>query len=109
MYEDKVPALLRSIRAKCVECGCGSRENIRECEVKTCGLYPYRMTILSETEAANVDVVDLCEAIINKCINCSNTRERYFKNCDITSCPLNKRIGIALDVVYARRNEVVNE
>lgn len=34
---------MRAIRKKCLECSCGQITEIRECKVKTCALYPYRM------------------------------------------------------------------
>lgn len=34
---------IKSIRAKCLECCCGSFVEVKECEVKTCALHPYRM------------------------------------------------------------------
>ena len=108
LHEDKLYPILRSIRAKCVDCGLGSRDNIRECEVKACGLYPYRMTATKPDEMAAADIVDVCTALINKCVNCSCTTIKNFKDCDITSCQLNKRISVALEVVYARRDKVVN-
>lgn len=34
---------LQAIRAKCIECSCGNREEIVECPVKTCALWDYRL------------------------------------------------------------------
>ena len=38
----KEEEILKAIRAKCLECSCGSIKSAEECEVKTCALYPYR-------------------------------------------------------------------
>jgi hypothetical protein len=34
---------LRAIRAKCLDCSCGKRAEIRRCPVTDCPLYQYRM------------------------------------------------------------------
>lgn len=33
---------IKSIRAKCLDCCCGSFQEVRLCAVKNCVLYPYR-------------------------------------------------------------------
>lgn len=35
--------LLAAIRANCLECSGGSRKQVRNCEIKNCKLWPYRM------------------------------------------------------------------
>lgn len=35
--------LLAAIRANCLECSGGSRKQVRNCEIKHCKLWPYRM------------------------------------------------------------------
>ena len=34
---------LRAIRAKCLDCVCGSKYEVRLCASRNCPLYPYRM------------------------------------------------------------------
>ena len=34
---------LKAIRARCFQCSCGSAKEIRECTVKGCALYRYRL------------------------------------------------------------------
>ena len=34
---------LKAIRAKCIECVCGSKAEVRKCVIPSCPLYPYRM------------------------------------------------------------------
>ena len=34
---------INAIRAKCLDCCCGHIAEIRNCTVKNCALYPYRM------------------------------------------------------------------
>ena len=32
-----------AIRSKCMQCSCGSPKEIKNCPVKTCALYPFRL------------------------------------------------------------------
>ena len=34
---------LRAIRAKCLDCCCGSAKEVRLCAVEKCPLFPYKM------------------------------------------------------------------
>ena len=34
---------LKAIRAKCLECCCGQASEVKNCQIKTCHLWPYRM------------------------------------------------------------------
>ena len=34
---------IKAIRAKCIDCSCGSLKEVRECHMKDCSLWPYRM------------------------------------------------------------------
>lgn len=34
---------LKAIRAKCLDCSCGQRQEVRCCPIKSCPLYEYRM------------------------------------------------------------------
>lgn len=34
---------IKAIRAKCKDCTCNQINEIRECIIKTCPIYPYRM------------------------------------------------------------------
>jgi hypothetical protein len=33
---------IKAIRAKCLDCCCGSRNEVRACTIPDCSLYPYR-------------------------------------------------------------------
>ena len=33
---------VKAIRAKCIDCCCGSSFEVKECPIKDCSLYPYR-------------------------------------------------------------------
>lgn len=35
--------LLKIVRAKCMDCGCGSFANVAECGCGNCALYPFRL------------------------------------------------------------------
>ena len=39
----KIPTPIKAIRKKCLDCTNGQYEEIRNCSVKKCALYPYRM------------------------------------------------------------------
>lgn len=34
---------VKAIRAKCIDCCCGEKKEIRECNMIECPLWPYRM------------------------------------------------------------------
>ena len=34
---------LKAIRAKCVDCCCGNKAEVRRCPAEKCNLHPYRM------------------------------------------------------------------
>ena len=34
---------MRAIRAKCIDCCCGQRAEVRQCTAQRCPLWPYRM------------------------------------------------------------------
>ena len=34
---------IKAIRSKCLSCCCGQVKEVRECAVKTCALWPYRL------------------------------------------------------------------
>ena len=34
---------IKAIRAKCIDCSCGSLREVRECHMKDCSLWTYRM------------------------------------------------------------------
>ena len=40
---EKKPTAIRAIRKKCLDCSCGSRDEVKRCELVECPLYPFRM------------------------------------------------------------------
>lgn len=42
-YASKVKNPLTAIRAKCVDCCCGSLKEVTECKIVKCALHPFRM------------------------------------------------------------------
>jgi len=42
---------LKAIRAKCLDCTCGSRNAVKDCTTTTCSLWPYRLGKRPETAA----------------------------------------------------------
>ncbi len=45
MKKEKIKVLtpVKAMRAKCLDCCCGSVQEVRECPIKNCALWPYRM------------------------------------------------------------------
>lgn len=41
---------MKAIRAKCLECSCGSPDEVRNCQVKECALWEYRFGTKSKSE-----------------------------------------------------------
>ena len=39
----KVGSPLRAIREKCLDCTCHQLVDVRECQIQTCALWPFRM------------------------------------------------------------------
>ena len=39
----KILTPLKAIRAKCLDCCCGNKKEVRECTLEKCTLHPYRM------------------------------------------------------------------
>ncbi len=37
-----IPTPLKAIRLKCLDCSCGSADEVRKCPIKWCPLYPFR-------------------------------------------------------------------
>lgn len=71
----------QAIRARCLDCSGGSQKDVRECPIKTCPLYPYRMRC-GKGHKAN--------AIYAYCLECSGgpSAERHL--CPATKCSLHK-------------------
>lgn len=40
--ETKQISPIKAIRAKCMECSCGQREEVKLCPIEDCALYPFR-------------------------------------------------------------------
>ena len=34
---------IKAIRAKCIDCSCGDKKEVRLCPIENCPLWPYRM------------------------------------------------------------------
>lgn len=49
---------IKAIRAKCLECCCGQAKEVRECEIKKCALYPYRMGHRPKDEEIHAGVLE---------------------------------------------------
>ena len=42
-YRARVNNRSTAIRAKCIECSCGSRKEVADCHITKCALWPFRM------------------------------------------------------------------
>ena len=42
-YTGEIPTTLASIRAKCLDCSSYSTDEVKNCMIKTCALWPYRL------------------------------------------------------------------
>lgn len=40
---EKKPTAIRAIRKKCLDCSCGSRDEVKKCELVDCSLHPFRL------------------------------------------------------------------
>ncbi len=49
---------LKAIRAKCLDCACGSHKEIRLCQVPTCPLWPSRLGIRPKTAQKEGKMLD---------------------------------------------------
>ena len=43
MDEQKRLSPIKAIKAKCLDCCCGNRNEVKECVITDCSLYPYRL------------------------------------------------------------------
>ncbi len=41
--DNQIKTPIKAIRAKCLDCTCGHPAEVRNCTIKSCPLYPYRM------------------------------------------------------------------
>ena len=41
--EKQITNPVKAIRAKCLDCCCGSPEEVRQCPCENCALYPFRL------------------------------------------------------------------
>ena len=49
---------MRAIRLKCLQCTCNQFQEIRECTIKDCALFPYRMGHRPKKEECTVKAND---------------------------------------------------
>lgn len=70
----------KAIRAKCLDCCCDSRDEVKNCPTKKCALYPYRQG----DSAGHVKL----SVIKEKCFECSGYNRYEVDHCKILTCPL---------------------
>jgi hypothetical protein len=65
---DVTKKLINAIRAKCLECSGGQRKEVKECPIKTCTLWPFRLSLdlLSDEEAGIDNNDEINETLKNK-------------------------------------------
>lgn len=49
MLEKETKTPIKAIRAKCLECCCGSFNEVKNCTIKSCALFVYRFGCRPET------------------------------------------------------------
>lgn len=47
---------IKAIRAKCLDCCCGAKQEVRFCSLKKCPLHPYRMGHRPKTASDTAEV-----------------------------------------------------
>ena len=62
--DNQVKPPVKAIRAKCLDCTCGHPAEVRNCTIKTCPLYPYRMGHRPKKDPGNT--VSSSEALADK-------------------------------------------
>lgn len=72
----------KAIKLKCLDCVGFSYLNVRDCESKTCHLYPYRLGKNPNTGKSR------SRALILYCISCMNEQPKAIRNCVSKYCPL---------------------
>lgn len=85
--EEKRLTPIKAIRAKCLDCCCGSSNEVKLCTCTQCALYPYRLG----HKPANMGSRPLA-AIRAKCKECScygaKEPQSTIANCSFLDCPL---------------------
>lgn len=56
---------IKAIRAKCLDCSCGSFTEIKNCTVTNCALYEYRMGHRPKPEESKMSLCSTCLNIMN--------------------------------------------
>jgi len=72
----------KAIKLKCLDCVGFSYQNVRDCESKTCHLYPYRLGKNPYTGKTR------SRTLILYCTSCMNGQPRAIRNCTSKYCPL---------------------
>ena len=98
----KKQAPLKSIRAKCGDCMCGSLKEVRACHLAICPLHPYRLGRRPEDGPATRTPV---KSMRGKCLECSSGSYDNARNCPIQDCPLwPYRMGCRPETLEAKSN-----
>lgn len=112
MTRPDVTTMLKAMNSKCHHCSLSTME-VDKCTVKTCNLHKYRGVLRKGIDTSILDLTDLCDDLIGKCLDCcggeieGRPREMIFSDCDFTHCALNKWIPFAIKQVYNRRSKKV--
>jgi hypothetical protein len=100
---------LKAIRAKCLDCCCGDARYVKECHIRTCPLWPYRMgrgyqdpskpAVSGQTEPDTVEASrQLAEMVENGCFTEGGGN-------DLNN--INQLEGLNLDPVKSRRTSTL--
>lgn len=88
---------LRAIRLKCLYCSNNNREEIKNCIIPECSLYPFRLG-----KGVKRKRPSKLKAIRKYCYGCEEGTWLGIKNCELTDCALyqyrfGKKAGLALN------------
>jgi hypothetical protein len=59
--------LIKAIRAKCLECSGGQRKEVKLCPIKSCPLWPYRLSLtLLDDEDIGINNKEEIDSVLNE-------------------------------------------
>lgn len=74
---------VQAIRAKCIDCSAGERGEVKNCTMKDCPLYPYRMGKRPKVAGSTP-----MKAIRRHCLDCCNGQSNEVRLCPSKWCPV---------------------
>ena len=75
---------LKAIRLKCLDCSCYQVKEIRDCDIKTCPIFEFRM---GKKPKSGQKLTPL-KAVRQKCLDCCLGQKKEVELCPSTDCSL---------------------